>query len=241
MNLAMGVVPWASHEPEAPQSSWDHQIAKDSSGWFRPSWPITLSHTVLVGTCRRRSRPCPPHRRTLCSGYVRLKLLTGPRCLLQFRSKTRMVQLCSCDLPSSDANCLMQQLICGRPHLSFLAGSRYFHWAYCSPLTKRPVAWYGTNSAGAFIRVCHTQPKVRLRLPHQGAAEVHQEGYRLVLLPKMAFFALWDGVGAEYRVPRMPKTQPEVALPCGSQASAAKEGNGTSSVVDKQWSTQAPI
>ena len=30
----------------------------------------------------------------------------------------------------------------------------------------------------------------------------------------------------------MPKTQPEVALPCGSQASAAKEGNGTSSVVD---------
>ena len=112
------------------------------------------------------------------------------------------------------------------------AGSRYFHWAYCSPFTKRPVAWYGTNSAGAFIRVCHTQPKVRLRLPHQGAAEVHQEGYRLVLLPKMAFFALWDGVGAEYRVPRMPKTQPEVALPCGSQASAAKEGNGTSSVVD---------
>ena len=112
------------------------------------------------------------------------------------------------------------------------AGSLYFHWAYCSPLTKRPVAWYGTNSAGAFIRVCHTQPKVRLRLPHQGAAEVHQEGYRLVLLPKMAFFALWDGVGAEYRVPRMPKTQPEVALPCGSQVSAAKEGNGTSPVGD---------
>ena len=28
--------------------------------------------------------------------------------------------VCSCDLPSSDANCLMQQLICGRPHLSFL-------------------------------------------------------------------------------------------------------------------------
>ena len=70
------------------------------------------------------------------------------------------------------------------------AGSRYFHWAFCSPLMKRPVAWYGTNSAGAFVRVCHTQPKVRLRLPHQGAAEVHQAGYRLVLLPKMAFFAL---------------------------------------------------
>ena len=72
---------------------------------------------------------------------------------------------------------------------------------------------------------------MRLRLPHQGAAEVHQAGYRLVLLPKMAFFALWDGVGAEYRVPRMPTTQSAVALLCGSQVSAAKEGNGTSSVV----------
>ena len=115
------------------------------------------------------------------------------------------------------------------------AGSRHFHWAFCSPLMKRPVAWYGTNSAGAFVRVCHTQPKVRLRLPHQGAAEVHQAGYRLVLLPKLAFFALWDGVGEEYRVPRKPKTQPEVALPCGSQASAAREGNegqDTSSAID---------
>ena len=115
------------------------------------------------------------------------------------------------------------------------AGSRHFHWAFCSPLMKRPVAWYGTNSAGAFVRVCHTNPKVRLRLPSQGTADVHQSGYRLVLLPKLAFFALWDGVGEEYRVPRKPKAQPEVALPCGSQASAAGQGNvgqDTSSVVD---------
>ena len=114
------------------------------------------------------------------------------------------------------------------------AGSRHFHWAFCSPLMKRPVAWYGTNSAGAFVRVCHTNPKVRLRLPSQGTAEVHQSGYRLVLLPKLAFFALWDGVGEEYRVPRKPKAQPEVALPRGSQASAAGQGNAgqdTSSVI----------
>ena len=114
------------------------------------------------------------------------------------------------------------------------AGSRHFHWAFCSPLMKRPVAWYGTNSAGAFVRVCHTNPKVRLRLPSQGTAEVHQSGYRLVLLPKLAFFALWDGVGEEYRVPRKPKAQPEVALPRGSQASAADQGNAdlaTSSVL----------
>ena len=114
------------------------------------------------------------------------------------------------------------------------AGSRHFHWAFCSPLMKRPVAWYGTNSAGAFVRVCHTNPKMRLRLPSQGTAEVHQSGYRLVLLPKLAFFALWDGVGEEYRVPRKPKAQPEVALPRGSQASAAgqgKAGQATSSVI----------
>ena len=71
-------------------------------------------------------------------------------------------------------------------------------------------------------------------MPSQGTAEVHQSGYRLVLLPKLAFFALWDGVGEEYRVPRKPKAQPEVALPRGSQASAAGQGNAgqdTSSVI----------
>ena len=76
-------------------------------------------------------------------------------------------------------------------------------------------------SAGAFIRVCHTQPKVRLRLPHQGAAEVHQEGYRLVLLPKMAFFALWDGVGAEYRVPRAHSLPVPTPASCGVHDCAA--------------------
>ena len=104
------------------------------------------------------------------------------------------------------------------------AGSRHFHWAFCSPLMKRPVAWYGTNSAGAFVRVCHTNPKVRLRLPSQGTAEVHQSGYRLVLLPKLAFFALWDGVGEEYRVPRKPKAQPEVALPRGQPSLGGRSG-----------------
>ena len=123
------------------------------------------------------------------------------------------------------------------------AGSRHFHWAFCSPLMKRPVAWYGTNSAGAFVRVCHTNPKVRLRLPSQGTAEVHQSGYRLVLLPKLAFFALWDGVGEEYRVPRKPKAQPEVALPRGSQASAADQGNAdlaTSSVIGADLTPDPP-
>ena len=113
------------------------------------------------------------------------------------------------------------------------AGSRHFHWAFCSPLMKRPVAWYGTNSAGAFVGFAILIPG-EASLASQGTAEVHQAGYRLVLLPKLAFFALWDGVGEEYRVPRKPKAQPEVALPRGSQASAADQGNAdqaTSSVI----------
>ena len=101
-----------------------------------------------------------------------------------------------------------------------------------------PVA---ASASWAFaILVVGTSPgsKAPRRRPHQDAGELH---VALVCQPPAlqpgtrAFFALWDGVGAEYRVPRMPKTQPEVALPCGSQASAAKEGNegnDTSSVVD---------
>ena len=64
-----------------------------------------------------------------------------------------------------------------------------------------------------------------------------------MLLPKLAFFALWDGVGEEYRVPRKPAAQPEVALPRGSQASAAKEGNrsqDTGSVIEVDPSDGPP-
>ena len=55
------------------------------------------------------------------------------------------------------------------------------------------MAWYGVNRKGAYLRLCQTSPKIRLRLPRNGVREVWQDGYRLVLLPKLAFFALWDG------------------------------------------------
>ena len=64
------------------------------------------------------------------------------------------------------------------------------HWAYCSPRNGRTLAWYGVNRAGAYIRICQTDAKVRLRLPHNGANDVLQDGYQLVLLPRLAFFAL---------------------------------------------------
>ena len=46
------------------------------------------------------------------------------------------------------------------------------YWAYCSSRTERTLAWYGTHKTGAFIRVCGTSPKVRLRLPTDGREEV---------------------------------------------------------------------
>ena len=93
-------------------------------------------------------------------------------------------------------------------------------WGYCGSRTNRTFAWYGTNQHGAFIRICNTTPKIRLRLPHTGSEEVLQDGYRLVLLPKLAFYALWDGHGESFVVPRATTGVAEVALLIGSYASA---------------------
>ena len=73
-------------------------------------------------------------------------------------------------------------------------------WGYCGSRTNR--SWYGTNQYGAFLRICNTTPKIRLRLPHTGNEEVLQDGYRLVLLPKLAYYAMWDGHGESFAVPR---------------------------------------
>ena len=59
--------------------------------------------------------------------------------------------------------------------------------------------------------------KVRLRLPRIGAREVLQDGYRLVLLPKLAFFALWDGTGETFIVPRAKASISEPALAAAPQ------------------------
>ena len=65
---------------------------------------------------------------------------------------------------------------------------------------------------GAFLRICNTTPKIRLR-PHTGSKEVLQDGYRLVLLPKLAFHALWNGHGESFVVPRATTGGAKVALP----------------------------
>ena len=50
-------------------------------------------------------------------------------------------------------------------------------WCYTNPRIGRPVAWYGPERAGAFIRVCHTDLKIRL--PPSGSHLVVQEDYVL--------------------------------------------------------------
>ena len=70
--------------------------------------------------------------------------------------------------------------------------ANHYYWGYCNPRTGRAMAWYGVNRKGAYLRLCQTSPKIRLRLPRNGVSEVWhwQDGYRLVLLPRLAFFAL---------------------------------------------------
>ena len=142
---------------------------RDGSG---PSWPITfVAYCASLAPCRRRSRPCPPQH--YVAGYVRLKLLTGPRCLLAIqiekpgwmqvvllRLTLKRPQTASCSSRSAGAHtCLFLGSSVPDRVLLPLDILR-------SPLMKRPVAWYGTNSAGAFVRVL--PPKVRLRLPSSG-------------------------------------------------------------------------
>ena len=98
-------------------------------------------------------------------------------------------------------------------------------WGYCGSRTNRTFGWYGTNQYGAFVRICNTAPKIRF--PHTGNEEVLQDGYRLVLLPKLAFYAMWDGHGESFAVPRATRNSAEVALPIGSYTSAPDVGTDT--------------
>ena len=95
------------------------------------------------------------------------------------------------------------------------SGSEANHcfWGYCSSRTNRTFAWYGTNQHGTFLRICNTTSKIRFRLPHTGSEEVLQDGYRLVLLPKLAFYVMWNGHGESFVVPRATTGGAEVALP----------------------------
>ena len=105
--------------------------------------------------------------------------------------------------------------------------ANHCYWGYSGSRTNYIFGWYGTNQQGAFLRICHTTPKIRLRLPHNGNEEVLQDGYRLVLLPKLAYYAMWDGHGECFAVARATSKGAEASLPSGSYTSAPDMGTDT--------------
>ena len=123
--------------------------------------------------------------------------------------------------------------------------ANHCYWGYCGSRTNRTLGWYGTNQQGAFLQICHTVPKIRLRLPHYGNEEVLQDGYRLILLPKLAYYAMWDGHGESFAVPRATPKGAEASLPSGSYTSAPKGGTDAPDpspalALDARWFCSEP-
>ena len=104
------------------------------------------------------------------------------------------------ELPIYLDPCLNFQSISGsqaqRPYNCF--------WGYCDSRTSK---------------VPSSESATRRPRFGSGSKEVLQDGYRLALLPKLAFYALWDGHSESFVVPRA-TTGAEVALPIGSYTSA---------------------
>ena len=66
-------------------------------------------------------------------------------------------------------------------------------WCYTSAHTCRPIAWLLPVKAGLCLRFRrNTQRVLRLTLPSAGTAPLEQDGFVVELLPKLAFFTLWD-------------------------------------------------
>ena len=80
----------------------------------------------------------------------------------------------------------------GSPVYTKVAGSQAAHCTNAH--TCRPIAWLLPVRAGLCLRFRrNTQSVLRLVLPTSGPDPLVQDGYTVELLPKLAFFALWDG------------------------------------------------
>ena len=200
--LAMDAALWASLVPGALPSSWDRRIRTAWWALCKRFMPTTSLSTPLTGNF---PGPTPAH-----------SWPTGPFCCPATPRSHQLGRRAACtpDSEPGRANCSHPSFdpMSEFPIYPRVTGAEANHcfWGYCGSRTNRTFAWYGTNQHGAFIRICNTTPKIRLRLPHTGCEEVLQDGYRLVLLPKLAFYALWDGHGESFVVP----------LPMGSATSA---------------------
>ena len=83
----------------------------------------------------------------------------------------------------------------GSPVYPKVTGSQALHcfWCYTSAHTCRPIAWLLPSKAGLRLRFRrNTQRVLRLTLPTTGTAPLEQDGFIVELLPKLAFFTLWD-------------------------------------------------
>ena len=80
----------------------------------------------------------------------------------------------------------------GSPVYPRLTGSKalYCFWCYISAHTRRPIAWLLPAGDGLCLRF--RRNTLRLRLPSTGTAPLEQDGFVVELLPKPAFFTLWD-------------------------------------------------
>ena len=86
-------------------------------------------------------------------------------------------------------------LLGGSPVYPEVTGSQALHcfWCYSSAHTCRPVAWLLPVKAGLCLHFQRNTQRVhRLILPTSGTAPLERDGFTVELLPKLAFFTLWD-------------------------------------------------
>ena len=106
----------------------------------------------------------------------------------------------------------------GSPVYPRVTGSQSHHcfWCYTSAHTCRPVAWLLPVKAGLCLRFRrNTQRVLRLTLPATGTAPLEQAGYTVELLPKLAFFTLWDRPPSSGLIRPPARNDAEGGLPSG--------------------------
>ena len=82
-------------------------------------------------------------------------------------------------------------------------------------LVARSWYQYSYGRHGASLRVCYTDPKVRLRLPSENQSSVLQQSHQVDLFAKPSIpFGMVEVV--KWRVPRMSPPHPAPDLPIGS-------------------------
>ena len=79
------------------------------------------------------------------------------------------------------------------PYPKLLGSTRlHYYWSYVSARTTRPVAWLTHEVSGLRLYLRRGHQVRSLLLPLEGDEPYRTRDYEIMLLPKLAFFALWD-------------------------------------------------